>query len=143
MTSPLVTGSSSTQTTANQGIAIRQVRRHQLCRPHPNCLNIADLCQIALPLIEEENRRSGVWRARCRMQFSPAWSNPSPPLTHYFYRSASELLCEAAANLVVDGSQYKVFSPTMLRWRLRIWCEHVDGKRRCLRIRNTPAPSAY
>ena len=55
MTSPLVTGSSSTQTTANQGIAISIVRRHQLCQALSNRLNIADLCQIALPLIEEKS----------------------------------------------------------------------------------------
>ena len=31
-----------------------------------------------------------------------------------FYRSASELLCEAAAAIVVDGSQYRVFSSSNL-----------------------------
>jgi hypothetical protein len=109
--SPLITASSSTQTTENNGITISIVRRQQLCQALSNRLKVPDLCQIAMPLLEDKSSIGRLAGALPADAFSRGAAEPvtaaDPTI---FYRSASELLCEAAAGIVVDGSQYKVFN---------------------------------
>ncbi|MEY4589247.1 MAG: hypothetical protein RL497_1323 [Pseudomonadota bacterium] len=109
--SPLVTASASTQTTASNGISISITRRQQLCQALSNRLKVPDLCQIALPLLEDKSSIGRLAGSLPADAFSRGVAEPvtaSDPTI--FYRAAGELLCEAAAGLVVDGSQYKVFS---------------------------------
>jgi hypothetical protein len=104
--SPLVTASDNTATFAQDGVTVSIARRDQLCGALSVRLNQPDICEIAMPtptgVTSAMNRLAGALPADGFSRGVAAPVTPTDP--NLFYRAASELLCEAIANKVVDGA---------------------------------------
>lgn len=113
--SPLVTAAARTRTFERNGVTISITRRDQLCQALSVRLGLPDVCEIAMPtptnVTSAMNRLAGALPAD---GFSRGVAEPVTPTDpNLFYRSASELLCEAAANKVVggEGAMFSTTSP--------------------------------
>lgn len=103
--SPLVTSTATSQTFTTQGATISITRRDQLCQGLSNRLGVADLCQLALPSPAKPSRIATLAGALPHDTFSRGAAEPVTSADpNVFYRSASEMLCEAIAVQVVDGT---------------------------------------
>lgn len=104
--SPLVTSSASTETAASNGVTISVARRDQLCAALSARLERPDLCEILTPTPTDAttplNRLAGALPADGYSRGTEFPVTPAEP--NLFYRAASELVCEAVAVKVVDGS---------------------------------------
>jgi hypothetical protein len=103
--SPLVTSRVSTETAANDGVTISVARRDQLCAALSARLERADLCEILTPTPTDAttplNRLAGALPADGYSRGTEFPVTAADP--NLFYRAASELVCEAVAQKVVDG----------------------------------------
>lgn len=110
--SPLVTASQATLTFDKDGVRVSILRRDQLCQALSNRLGKPDLCDIALPTPTNAtsaiNRLAGSIPADAFSRGAEYPVTPSDP--NLFYRAASELVCEAVANQVVDAAKDSVYS---------------------------------
>lgn len=111
--SPLVTSLAVTQTWQVKGATISITRRDQFCQGLSNRLNVADVCQMALPTPARPTRLATLAGALPYDTFSRGVAEPVTPADpNVFYRSAGEMLCEAIAAQVVDSGTGAVFAST-------------------------------
>ena len=104
--SPLITATASTKTFEKAGVTISIARRDQLCQALSNRLQVADICQIGLPLPARQSKLAILSNALPFDTFSRGSEEPvTSSDANVFYRAASEALCESIAAQVVDGSR--------------------------------------
>jgi hypothetical protein len=127
--SPLVTGASKTVTADTTGVTISISRRDQLCTSLSNRLGKPDLCALMVPL------PSATQAATAKIATSvpaDAFSRGSEiPITAsdptLFYSSATEILCENIAPLVVDATAATVWSSTAVPAAIADMVERLMG----------------
>ncbi len=104
LSSPLVTHTSMTATTQQNGVTISISRRDQLCAALSNRLGVADLCALAVPLPSSaQNATLKITSSVAGDAFSRGSEIPvAPSDPNLFYRAATEMLCENIAPRVVD-----------------------------------------
>jgi hypothetical protein len=102
--SPLVTATTSTTTTAQNGVTVSIARRDQLCANLSTRLAMPDLCAQAVPLPSVTQAATArIASSLASDGFSRGEEYPvTPNSPTLFYRAASELLCENIAAQVVD-----------------------------------------
>ena len=129
LSSPLVTGQKATATADANGFTISIARRDQLCAALSNRLGKADLCSLAVAL--PTTAQAATLKIATSIP-EDAFSRGSEfPITAstptLFYSSASELLCESVAALVVDAATGSVFSSTAPPAAIADMVERVIG----------------
>jgi hypothetical protein len=114
MSSPLVTGVATTATAAANGFTISIARRDQLCAALSNRLGKPDLCSLAVA--QPSTTQAATLRIATSIPADSFSRGSEFPITAssptLFYSSASELLCENVAAVVVDATTGSVFSST-------------------------------
>lgn len=112
LSSPLVTGASSTVTFEQNGMTVSIARRDQFCQSLSNRLGRADLCAQAVPIPASAQKNTlSIANNLPADAFGRGSENlvtPSDPTL--FFRAASEMLCEDIAVQVVDASSNSVYS---------------------------------
>jgi hypothetical protein len=100
----LVTATTSTTTTAQNGVTVSIARRDQLCANLSTRLAMPDLCAQAVPLPSVTQAATArIASSLASDGFSRGEEYPvTPNSPTLFYRAASELLCENIAAQVVD-----------------------------------------
>jgi hypothetical protein len=112
LSSPLVTGASSTATFEQNGMTVSIARRDQFCQSLSNRLGKADICAqlVPIPSSAQKNTLSiaGNIPADAFGRGSENLVTPADPTL--FFRAASEMLCEDIAVQVVDATSNTVYS---------------------------------
>ena len=112
LSSPLVTGTKATTTADTNGFTISIARRDQLCAALSNRLGKPDLCSLAVPI--PSTAQAATLKIATSLPGDSFSRGSEVPITAssptLFYSSASELLCEAVAAVVVDATTGSVFS---------------------------------
>ncbi len=97
LTSPLTTGTSNTQTFADQGVTISVARRDQLCSAMSTRLGVPNLCVLGrAPSLAQLIPSDGFSRGGTAPILA---TDPS-----LFYRAATEQLCRSFADYVIDST---------------------------------------
>ncbi|HEY4186578.1 MAG TPA: hypothetical protein VGP07_15990 [Polyangia bacterium] len=127
--SPLVTSAASTATFVANGVTISVTRRDQLCAALSNRLGVNDLCDIQTPtptdVTSATNKLAGAIPADA---FSRGTEFPvTSPDPNLFYRAATELVCEAIAKVVVDGTTNSVFASSNVATAIEDMVTRVMG----------------
>jgi hypothetical protein len=129
LSSPLVTGAGSTATATANGFTISIARRDQLCAALSNRLGKPDLCSLVVPI--PSSAQSATLKIATSIPadaFSRGSEVPiAASIPTLFYSSASELLCENIAAVVVDATTGAVYSSTMVPAAIADMVQRVIG----------------
>jgi hypothetical protein len=129
LSSPLVTGAGPTATATANGFNISIARRDQLCAALSNRLGKPDLCGLAVPI--PSSAQSATLKIATSIPADAFSRGSEVPITAstptLFYSSASELLCENIAALVVDATTGAIYSSTMVPAAIADMVQRVIG----------------
>jgi hypothetical protein len=129
LASPLVTGAAPTATATANGFTISIARRDQLCAALSNRLGKPDLCSLVVPI--PSSAQSATLKIATSIPADAFSRGSEVPITTstptLFYSSASELLCENVAAVVVDATAGSVYSSTMVPAAIADMVQRVIG----------------
>lgn len=129
LSSPLVTGAGSTATATANGLNISIARRDQLCAALSNRLGKPDLCSLAVPF--PSSAQAATLKIATAIPADAFSRGSEVPITAsiptLFYSSASELLCENIAAVVVDATTGAIYSSTMVPAAIADMVQRVIG----------------
>jgi hypothetical protein len=129
LSSPLVTGAGPTATATANGFNISIARRDQLCAALSNRLGKPDLCSLAVPI--PSSAQSATLKIATSIPADAFSRGSEVPITAsiptLFYSSASELLCENIAAVVVDATTGSIYSSTMVAAAIADMVQRVIG----------------
>jgi hypothetical protein len=111
LASPLTTGATTTQTTADEGETIAVSRRDHLCAALNFRLGFDDICALLPTTTAASTTIAQIARGLPSDGYGRGAVAPVLPNTPtLFYRSGTENICEAVAHLVIDVSAAKQVS---------------------------------
>jgi hypothetical protein len=129
LASPLVTGAGPTATATANGFTISIARRDQLCAALSNRLGKPDLCSLVVPI--PSSAQSATLKIATSIPADAFSRGSEVPITTstptLFYSSASELLCENIAAVVVDATTGTVYSSTTVPAAIADMVQRVIG----------------
>ncbi len=129
LSSPLVTGAGPTATATANGFNISIARRDQLCAALSNRLGKPDLCSLVVPI--PSSAQSATLKIAGSIPADAFSRGSEVPITTsvptLFYSSASELLCENIAAVVVDATAGTIYSSTAVPAAIADMVERVIG----------------